>query len=70
MTTDLLSVEEAAEYLRISRHTLRTWISNKKVTYVKLGRRTLFRREDLDKLIVDSVIDATDSPSKDVNQEE
>jgi excisionase family DNA binding protein len=70
MTTDLLSVEEAAEYLRISRHTLRTWMGNKKVTYVKLGRRTLFRREDLDKLIKDSVIDAEDSPSKDTNQEE
>jgi excisionase family DNA binding protein len=53
----LLSVKEAAERLNISVFTLRGWISQRRVRFVKLGRRTMFRPADLDDLINDSVIE-------------
>ena len=43
----LLSVKEAAEALSISIHTLRAWISQKRIPYVKLRQRVLFRYEAL-----------------------
>jgi excisionase family DNA binding protein len=43
----LLTVEEAANALSISIHTIRAWISQKRIPYVKLGRRVLFRHDDL-----------------------
>jgi excisionase family DNA binding protein len=43
----LLPVDEAARALSISIHTLRAWVSQKRIPYVKLGRRVLFRSEDL-----------------------
>jgi excisionase family DNA binding protein len=45
----LLSVKEAAEYLGISESTIYTWKSQKRIPYIKVGRRVLFRRESLDK---------------------
>jgi excisionase family DNA binding protein len=44
---NLLSVEEAAHALSISIHTLRAWVSQKRIPYVKLGRRVLFQSEHL-----------------------
>lgn len=53
----LLSVKEAAEQLNISVFTLRGWISQRRVRFVKLGRRTMFRQTDLEDLITGSVIE-------------
>jgi excisionase family DNA binding protein len=47
----LLPVEGAAQTLGISIHTLRAWVSQKRITYVKLGRRVMFRFEDLEAYI-------------------
>ena len=44
-----LSVKEAAEYLNISRYTIYAWVSQKRIPYIKVGRRTLFRKETLDR---------------------
>jgi excisionase family DNA binding protein len=54
--TPLLSVSEAAEYLRISVFTLRTWVSQRKLSFIKLGSRVLFRREDLELFVASRVI--------------
>jgi excisionase family DNA binding protein len=48
---NLLSVTDAAQRLGISRHTLNGWVSKHKVTFVKLGRRTLFNPADLERII-------------------
>lgn len=40
----LLSVQEAAKYLRMSE----AWLYSSGIPCVKLGRRRLYRREDLD----------------------
>ncbi len=45
----LFTKEEAAEYLRISRTTLGRLM--KKIPYIKLDRRVLFRKSDIDKYL-------------------
>lgn len=42
-----LSLDEAAEFLRLKRSTLYSWVSNDKITYSKVGSRILFEREAL-----------------------
>lgn len=53
----LLTVSEAAQRLRISKHTLRSWVSQRRMPYVKIGRRTLFNPSDLDSLIKSCTIE-------------
>ena len=55
---NLLDVEEAAKFLHVKACTMRSWILQKKITYVKLGRRVFLRRGDLDGLITRSVVPA------------
>ena len=45
----LLTIDEAAEYLRVSRSTL--WRLMKEIPYIKLGRRVLFKMSDIDKYL-------------------
>lgn len=45
----LFAVKEAAAFLGVSRMTLYSWVSQRKIAFVKVGRLTKFRREDLDK---------------------
>jgi excisionase family DNA binding protein len=47
----LLNVKEASAALGLSPWTLRSWISQRRITYVKLGRAVRFEPRDLDKLI-------------------
>ncbi len=54
---DLLDVNEAAKVLHISPYTLRGWVSQRCITYVKLGRRVFFRLADLDKKINVSLVE-------------
>lgn len=55
---DLLDVEEGAGFLRVKPTTIRAWILQSRVPYVKLGRRVFLRRQDLEKLISDSIVPA------------
>ena len=43
----LLNVPEVAEILRISPHTLRTWIAKDMIPIVRIGRRILFDEVDI-----------------------
>jgi excisionase family DNA binding protein len=43
----LLNISEAAEFLGISKTTLRGWSSKRKIPFVKVGRRVLFNAADL-----------------------
>ena len=45
--SQFLSVEEAAEFLRLKPSTLYSWVSNGKIPYSKVGSRILFEREAL-----------------------
>jgi excisionase family DNA binding protein len=47
----LRSVEEAASYLGLKKSTLYAWARRRQIPSVKIGRRLLFDRNDLDLLI-------------------
>lgn len=57
MTTDnanrdgLMRIEEAAEYLGFAKQTLRNWVSDGRIPYVKIGRSVRFRRSELDEWV-------------------
>jgi len=53
--SDLMTVREAAAYLRISIWTLRHWVSKRKIRYIKLGRAVRFRKSHLDRFITEHV---------------
>jgi excisionase family DNA binding protein len=56
MGSDLLSVDEAAEFMKLKSSTVRDWILMRRIPFVKLGRRVFLRKADLEKLIADSVV--------------
>lgn len=56
MTQQLLTVNEAAEALRLQASTIRAWILQRKIPFVRLGRRVFVRRSDCDQLISNNVV--------------
>jgi excisionase family DNA binding protein len=53
---ELRNAREAARELKVSIHTLRSWMYQKKLPYVKLGRKCLFKQEDLEAFVNRSVV--------------
>ncbi len=51
MENRLLNVEGSARYLGVRKCTIYSWAARKKIPSVKIGRRLLFDRKDLDDLI-------------------
>ncbi len=47
----LISVADAAKYLGVQKSTIYSWAWRRKIPSVKMGRRLLFDREDLDRMI-------------------
>jgi len=47
----LISVEDAARYLGVKKSTIYSWAGRRKIPSVTMGRRLLFDREDLDRVI-------------------
>ena len=58
MVTELMNLEETAQAMRVSKHTIRSWAYQRKLPVIKLGRRTLFRKEDIEKFISKGVVEA------------
>ena len=58
MQQGLKSVDEAANELGISVHTVRAWVSMRKITFVKMGRRVMFKPDDLDSFINNNRVEA------------
>jgi Helix-turn-helix domain len=56
--SELLDVEEGADFCHVKPCTMRAWILRKKITHVKLGRRVFLRRQDLVDMIERSVVPA------------
>jgi excisionase family DNA binding protein len=55
---DLLNLREGAKELHLSIHTLRSWTYQKRIPFVRLGRRILLRREDLEKFVSKNIVKA------------
>ena len=58
MQKRLLTIKETSEYLGISVNTLYSWVSQKKIDYVKIGRLTKFDIKVIDKFIENNGVDA------------
>ena len=54
----LLTMDEASEYLGISKLTLYGWVSARKLGFVKVGRLVKFKQEQLDKWIEQHTVKA------------
>ena len=61
-----LKCEEAANMLGISVWTLRHWVGERKITFVRKGRMVRFRAEDLERFMNSGVVrpDATAAAEK------
>ena len=51
MNNEILIIQEAAEYLRVSVTTLRRYAYERRVTHYKLKGRIIFRKADLEKFL-------------------
>lgn len=51
MEYELLNVKEASFFLKVKISTLYAWTHQKRIKFVKLGSKLLFRKVDLIKLI-------------------
>ena len=54
-TSVLMTVNEAATYLRLAPWTLRHWVCQKKIPYVRLGRSVRFRRKDMERFMTQNL---------------
>lgn len=58
-TPELLTVPEAAAFLRVQPSTIRAWILQRRIAFVRLGGRAIrFRRSDLSALVSASIVPA------------
>ena len=58
MQKRLITIKEASEYLGISVNTLYSWVSQRKIDYVKIGRLTKFDLRVIDKFIENNSVEA------------
>jgi excisionase family DNA binding protein len=54
----LLTIAEAASFLRLKPSTMRAWILRRKLPYCKLGRLVRIKRADVEALVAESVVPA------------
>jgi len=47
----LVTIREASAILNLAESTLRGWLCDRRLRFVKVGRRTMLRRDDLDAFI-------------------
>ena len=55
---ELLTVPETAALLRLRPSTIRAWLGKRKIPFVKLGRRVVIRRSDIEAIVERSLLPA------------
>jgi len=60
MTSQLHTVEQTAELLNLSVHTIRAWIARRKIACVRLGRAIRVPQQEIVRLIENGTIPAAD----------
>lgn len=63
-TSNLLDIDGAAQRLNISPHTVRSMVINRKITFVKVGARVLFRPQDLENFITSHLVQSQAGPQE------
>ena len=61
MSKQLRTVEQAAEDLNLSVHTIRAWIAKRKIACVRLGRAVRVPVAEIDRLLDEGTIPAAPS---------
>ncbi len=56
MDTELLTIAQVMERLKISRTTLYRTLKAKKIPHVKIGKRVLLRKADVEKFITSNLV--------------
>jgi excisionase family DNA binding protein len=56
----LLNIKEVSEYLGVKEHTLYTWVSQRRIPFVKCGRLTKFDIRAIDKWIDGNTVNGVD----------
>ena len=56
MWIDVIGIEEAAKYLGVSVKTLYSWVHQRKIPFVKVGRLVKFIVTELDKWILNNAV--------------
>ena len=51
MTSELMTVEEVAEYLRVKPSSVYEWVKNGKIPAAKVGRLWRFQREQIEEWV-------------------
>jgi len=54
------SITELSEYLNISRHTLYSWVSRKKIPHLKISGTLRFDMHDIEKWLKEEKVDVLD----------
>ena len=62
--SELLTIDECSRLIRLRPSTLREWLTRKRLSYVKLGRRVFIRRSDIEALISASVVSAANGANQ------
>ena len=57
MEKRLLNIKETSEYLGTPVNTLYCWVSQKRIPYDKMGRKTMFDSEQLNKFIEGNTVE-------------
>ena len=53
---EILTKEEVLKFLKVSKTVLEKLMRNKELPYIKLDRRVLFRKKDIDKFLESKLI--------------
>jgi excisionase family DNA binding protein len=56
--SNLLTVPETADLLRLRISTIRAWLLRRRLPYLKIGRSVRIRREDVEKLLASAFVPA------------
>ena len=47
----ILTLQEAADHLRVSPHTVRAWVYEKRIMPIRMGRLMMFSEEEIERVI-------------------
>jgi excisionase family DNA binding protein len=64
MTKAKLTVSEAAEQLGVSRFTVRSWLRQRRLAYLKVGRRIVVDRADVEAFLRGCRVEARQNPTR------
>ena len=56
MNNKLLKIKEVADWAAVSPRTVQTWVANRTIPYLKIGRLIRFKREDIEEFITEKRI--------------